>query len=268
MATHLIVIPGFGMRGRDMELVEGPEGNCKKFDHLRVLDPNWSGSQSLSEVAEQLALEINDIYQAAAVEPPAQRSFVVYGFSLGGDLLMEMVNRNLLNLGSDSALILADPNVNGLTCFVTRLAKLSASRAEFLAAVSAHANGLGVMQQANWFKYQAAVDANISLAEWVNFQLIAESVLTSVDKRYADFVATVALERASLKGARIKLLFSVSSNRALKIAGAHLFAGEEDWFECPEKMLHFGLSDQGEICRQAERALLSLKRLSSTRAGG
>ncbi len=254
MATHLIVIPGFGMNGSDMGMVEGPDGNCQRIDHLYALSPDWQGSSGLADVAEKLALQIDGIYQAA----PEPRSFVVYGFSLGGDLLMEMVNRNLLSLGCDSVLILADPNVSGLTCFVTRLAKFSAGRTAFLDAVTAHANGPGGMQRANWFKYQASVDANIVSDDWGNFQQVAESVLLTVDKRYAEFIATVALTKATLMGARIKLLLSEDGKKALMIEDGCLFAGEDEWFECPEHMQHFGLSDQGTINQYVEQALAFL----------
>jgi hypothetical protein len=213
MAAHLILIPGFGMKAADLGLVS----NLKEFEPPVLLDPDWNGFSDLPAVAEELASKINDVY-AQAGKQPTPRQVILYGFSLGGDLIMEMVNRNLLDIGEDGFLILADPNVNAQTCFVTRLAAQSPELADFLNALTVHANGPGAIQQSKWLVYQEAVARNTRDSTWLNLRNIAKSVLTTVDQRYADFKAIVSTAGKTPKGAQVQMLLSEEGEVALAAA--------------------------------------------------
>lgn len=244
MANHLIVIPGFGMKGADL----GPVQNVPGFVHPVSLDPDWNGCHDLSSVADKLADEINRLYAQAALP----RKVVVYGFSLGGDLLMEMVNRNLLDLGADSYLILADPNVNTGTCFISGLAVKSPDLQTFLNAITAHANGPGTMQHGRWMIYQGNVANNTNQQHWANLQGIAQSVLSTVDQRFADFKSIVGAAGETPKGAQVQILLSEESEEALAaVSPSYRFF----WIVCPPKLHHFDLADGGTIARYAGDAL-------------
>jgi len=243
MAHHLILIPGFGMRGKDL----GPVQDVAGVEKPVPLDPDWDGCCDLPSVATKLAEQINGLYVAA----PPPRKFVVYGFSLGADLLMEMVNQNALKLGEDSFLILADPNLNKGTCFVSSLAAASATLQEFLDAITTHANGPGAFQHSRWLVYQSNVQQNTDSQNWPNLQRIAQSVLSSVDQRFAAFKVAVGAGGKTASGVQVKVLLSEESEEALAATSpSYRFF----WIVCPSNMHHFELADGGNIKKYAEIA--------------
>jgi len=254
MATHLIVIPGFGMNCLNMDITDIPKeyrGQFPGFDEVFPINPNWGGHDSLEKLAEGVANEINSKY-AKFADCGAEHKVVIYGFSLGADLIMEMLSTGSLHLGKETYLVLADPNVNTLTCFITWLAVDSPEKQDFVANIDHKAAGNPGLAE-RWRNYAIAVSTNIGgQAEWNNCRKLARSVIDSVCQRYERFKDLLKGTTRLASGAQVMVVMSVEGVAALKANCGDL---RYPWMDSEGTAQHFDLSDPGQIKGYANRAL-------------
>lgn len=251
MATHLIVIPGFGMNCSNMDIAVPHKGQFPGFDDVIPINPNWAGHDSLEKLAEVVANEIDSKYAKFAASG-AEHKVVIYGFSLGADLIMEMLSTGSLHLGKETCLVLADPNVNTLTCFITWLAVDSPAKEVFVSIVNDKAAGNSDLAE-RWRNYANAVSNNIGgQAEWNNCRKLARSVIDSVCQRYERFKDLLKGTTRLASGAQVMVMMSVEGVAALKANCGDL---RYPWMDSEGTAQHFDLSDPGQIKGYANRAL-------------
>lgn len=137
----MLLVPGFGMNGAsfagyEIDLKADVKRNLPALT-LPVIPLAPTVLPTLAEQAHQLEEMIQDAMNNVSVK-------ILTGFSLGGDLIMEMTrhrgsnstHRLLANLPSTTELLLLEPNVSGSetstgTCFITEAAFKAKSFDEF-----------------------------------------------------------------------------------------------------------------------------------------
>lgn len=244
--NHVVIIPGFGMCGTDIGHIQGDF-------HVHRLTPNWA-SGSLETVAKKIAREISDLDIDLSRLTPHSR-LIIYGFSVGADILMEIINNGTLVVRPSTILIFADPNINQNTCFVTRIAHASADFQEFRNAVTAHPDlGVGTIDRRDWGSYLDWLQVNGADNCWTAHQNIAGTIFQSADTRFGDFYRSLNPQTGlRRKGNQQAVIILSRGNSRTQFHKAYRGAARHwvrDW-----DAEHFRLIEADEIVRVIDFAL-------------
>lgn len=119
--NKLLLIPGFGME-------------ATFFDYLTIhnwkiviISPGWDNHRSWDDVLNCVSSQLDGELKKES------RELVVYGFSIGADILMDLFNQDSLILPDKARIIFAEPNIGKETCNITELVFLHPTYVEWKA---------------------------------------------------------------------------------------------------------------------------------------
>jgi hypothetical protein len=247
MTNHLIVIPGFGMCADDIPSL-GSEFTVEK------ITPEWSKGV-LTEIAKDIA-DRATAYDRRLRQNAPGANLLIYGFSVGADILMEMANPSTggLVVRSRTVFLLADPNINSDTCFVTKLAAQSDSFDQFKEVVSCMVQPSAI-EKRDMEKYLESLRKNGAHQNWAAHKQVAAAIVQSVDKRFSKFFTSVDKQSGKHQIGRQQVVVVLSQgNSHQQFHKAHCGASPT-WVWNRPQFQHFRFIDSDGIEQLAQTAL-------------
>ncbi len=237
----LAVLPGFGMQGSDFKIP------VDDYFRVKTFDPPWNVCNSFASVATELAPWLNKWAGAQAQED----ELVIYGFSVGADLLMAMLlttTSPFLILPQKTLLILADPNISSETCFIT--GKASAPGCNSIDAFISIIQELtkeATNQEAreHWRRYLDAIKNNRDNLSWPCLKNTASTIVSRAEDRFRRILSKINDEGIFHESRKINI--ELSSDGYKEFAKLYPAKRNCKWVNSDSKMQHFNLSDPGQI---------------------
>lgn len=248
MANHLLIIPGFGMSDNNFsETIAG-------FTVSR-LPAKWSCGK-FEDVVDGIAGQIVEYERNLKTTQPNDK-LVIYGFSLGADILMEIVRSEKLPVCPDTVLVLADPNINLNTCLVTHLATLSNTFSVFEKAVNDKTEELNLSKEerADWAQYLCWLKENGADADWQPYRQIAGEIIETVDLRFKGFLKTLNRLSGSRNAGKQQVVIAFSGKSSLSEFYTVNPEPKPAWVCYESSVSHFRLSAGDRVGELATSAL-------------
>lgn len=195
--TWIYAIPGFLMKRMFSKTMLSSDGlpSCNGATNFELIAPEWYAHENLISLARSLAEKI----ERRVREFPDARH-VVYGFSIGADIVMEILIGNMLSAPShhyldncDLTFILTDPNQSDQTCRITKIAMDSGNLTDFRKAVRQMHKASNGPDDNNIRLYLEALDENKDPIgqRWGVLRSLSKSIVKDAGSRYANFLKLV-----------------------------------------------------------------------------
>lgn len=200
-----------------------------------------------TEVAQKLASQLSLWASQQAIED----DLVIYGFSAGADLLMEMMlaETQQLFLPQKTLLILADPNISKKTCFITEKAiELRCDTIDAFISIIQELtdNAKTTEEEEHWRRYLEAIKNNRGNLPWTALKRIATTIVEGADDRFREFLLRLDAQGMRRSGKQI-VKIELSTDGYQEFEKCYAAKRHYKWINSDSNMQHFNLSDPGQI---------------------